>query len=82
MLHLAGMCKTSMSLQNCGKNLGKTPLVMFQHDNAPMHEARSIKKFPQFGVEELPDLSPIFAARFQNMESHQPPLGVHILLTM
>ncbi len=40
--------------------------LLFQHDNAPVHKARSIKKwFSQFGVKELdchawsPDLNPI-----------------------
>ena len=41
-------------------------LFLFQHDNAPMHKARSIQKwFVEIGVEELnwpeqsPDLNPI-----------------------
>jgi hypothetical protein len=41
-------------------------LVFFQHDNAPVHKARSIQKlFLKIGVEELdwpaqsPDLNPI-----------------------
>ena len=56
---------TILCFQLCGNSLGKV-LFLFQHDNAPVHKARSIQKwFVKIGVEELdslaqsPDLNPI-----------------------
>jgi hypothetical protein len=51
--------------QFCGNKFVEGPFL-FQHDNAPMHKARSIQKwFVEVGVAELdwsaqsPDLNPI-----------------------
>ncbi|MCI4388350.1 hypothetical protein PGIGA_G00084720 [Pangasianodon gigas] len=56
---------TLVCFQLCGNSLEKAPFL-FQHDNAPMHKASSVKTwFAKVGVEELhwpaqsPDLNPI-----------------------
>ena len=52
-----------LCFQLCGNSLGDGPFL-FQHDNAPMHKARSIQKwFVEIGEEnwpaQSPDLNPI-----------------------
>ena len=55
-----------LCFQLCGNSLRKALPFLFQHDNTPVHKARSIQKwFVEISVEELdwpaqsPDLNPI-----------------------